>query len=381
MNTPDNDPASTDTPLPPNHVKLAAVNLVLLAFLLIAFIAAGFCAGTLAHAPTVILWALACLAVGAFIGLLFGVPRMRQNPESGTKDRPAEDSGYRPEINNNLIEISDWLTKIIVGIGLIELSSLPEKLKMMAGPLADCLHSECGLAVAVGIIIYFTTAGFLAGYINVRTFIAVMLKESDMQLLAQFQALKVRVAQEEVVTKLQLLPKSQPAQAPRPPGAEAMRARELVTPPSELLLLAREYESVQIADYRERVAAKDRIAESMAALLVRESVPKSNVLAWIEAQPSDGLIIGFASYVIALPEAEDLPKLLRASRSARLLHVKYRVCLALRALFRLSFGQSEDWKQALTLLDDYRSHARGRHDASLLAMSQEMIDLIRTRPA
>lgn len=150
------------------------------------------------HAATAILWALASLAVGAFIGLLFGIPRVKQTPATGADPKASASAAtLRSEVNNNLIEVSDWLTKIIVGVGLVQLNTLPAKLKLVATPLALCLADSCGLAAAVGIIVFFAFLGFLAGYINARTFISAMFDVFDAKLNApereQFNALKTTV--------------------------------------------------------------------------------------------------------------------------------------------------------------------------------------------
>ncbi len=46
------------------------------------------------------------------------------------------------EINSNLVEVSDWLTKIIVGVGLIELKSLPGSARSMAAFIAPSLATD-----------------------------------------------------------------------------------------------------------------------------------------------------------------------------------------------------------------------------------------------
>jgi len=147
---------------------------------------AAAAAGDWFHIATTTLWALASLAVGAFVGLLFGIPRAKPTPAQGADPKAASVTTTAPhsEVNNNLIEVSDWLTKIIVGVGLVQLGSLPEKLKMLARPLAACLGADCGLAAAVGIIIFFVFSGFLAGYINARTFITAMFEVFDKELNA-----------------------------------------------------------------------------------------------------------------------------------------------------------------------------------------------------
>ena len=78
------------------------------------------------------------LLIGALLGFLFGVPRSAPPSEGKTaksKDRtedrtePAGDAPdpnrYRP--NTNLEEVSDWLTKILVGVGLTQLGTAPAR--------------------------------------------------------------------------------------------------------------------------------------------------------------------------------------------------------------------------------------------------------------
>lgn len=79
-----------------------------------------------------ILIAGASLLTGCLLGFIFGIPR---NNEARQKDddsagAPKQDpeSSFRLSTvapNSNLIEISDWLTKILVGVGLVELNAIP----------------------------------------------------------------------------------------------------------------------------------------------------------------------------------------------------------------------------------------------------------------
>src|SRR5262245_24939954 len=67
------------------------------------------------------LWSLACLVSGAFIGFLFGIPRVleeaRKTEENQRNKRQENKSAaYRVQVNTNLEQVSDWLTKIIVGV-------------------------------------------------------------------------------------------------------------------------------------------------------------------------------------------------------------------------------------------------------------------------
>src|SRR5215831_16764829 len=75
-------------------------------------------------AGTSFIWALACTTAGGAFGFLFGIPKILQSdrlPEGSTNSTVI---GYRQQVNTNLTEISDWLTKIIVGLSLISLSNI-----------------------------------------------------------------------------------------------------------------------------------------------------------------------------------------------------------------------------------------------------------------
>jgi hypothetical protein len=64
----------------------------------------------------VLLTAFAASSTGGLVGFLFGVPK---GPADSTNDQEqSNDISYRP--NTNLEQVSDWLTKIIVGVALIQ---------------------------------------------------------------------------------------------------------------------------------------------------------------------------------------------------------------------------------------------------------------------
>ena len=78
---------------------------LLVAFLLLASNCAGFLvilASAVQDRQTAFLWAMMCIATGAFMGFLFGVPRV--NPAA------TEKADLLP--NTNIETVSDWLTKI-----------------------------------------------------------------------------------------------------------------------------------------------------------------------------------------------------------------------------------------------------------------------------
>jgi hypothetical protein len=59
-------------------------------------------------------------SVGSAIGFLFGIPKA--NPKQKPSDR-----SYEP--NTNLEQVSDWLTKIILGVGLVQFRQIANALE------------------------------------------------------------------------------------------------------------------------------------------------------------------------------------------------------------------------------------------------------------
>lgn len=84
---------------------------------------------------------------------------------------PATDSSIRSfETSTNLAEISDWLTKLLLGAGLVSLTRLGRPLGRLIDTVARGLgaHGEApGAAVdaAAAILIGYVVLGFLAGYL------------------------------------------------------------------------------------------------------------------------------------------------------------------------------------------------------------------------
>jgi hypothetical protein len=120
----------------------------------------------------------AALIAGAFLGFLFAIPRAPQQVEQIDGRSVAEQAnGQGPlRINTNLEQVSDWLTKIIIGVTLVELGRIVPSL----GPLIAALAAVYGdnttgaQVMAAAILIYFPIVGFLAGYVGTRTLIAVL---------------------------------------------------------------------------------------------------------------------------------------------------------------------------------------------------------------
>lgn len=121
-----------------------------------------------------LLVALAALLVGGLLGFIFGIPRALQG--NGSNDEQSPTYG----VNTNLEHISDWLTKILVGVGLIELGAITRGLGELARTLSPGLGGPpSGALVAGAEIASFTTWGFLVGYLLTRTYLTAAFKDFD----------------------------------------------------------------------------------------------------------------------------------------------------------------------------------------------------------
>ena len=157
-----------------NRDQLAALSMLTILLLLVgSIIGFGFVAWyATAAAPSVQSGitafgvALAAFIVGALLGVLFGIPRTMV-PVADSSENGNQAGNYRRQLfatNTNLEEVSDWLTKIIVGVGLIQFKAIIAQIEM----LVNFLSAEIGQgtqAFALALIIYFPGLGFVAGYL------------------------------------------------------------------------------------------------------------------------------------------------------------------------------------------------------------------------
>ncbi len=144
-----------------------------------------------AHYAAALLWALASLVVGIIGGFLFAIPRVPRSSisakdpantsttsEMSSQSGIGADGGFGLGINTNLEEISDWLTKILVGVGLMQLRILPDAVRGIGYYVGQGLGANLE-TVASGIVIYFLGLGFLGGYLLTRMFVGPAFRLAD----------------------------------------------------------------------------------------------------------------------------------------------------------------------------------------------------------
>jgi hypothetical protein len=173
-----------------------------LVFVAVLAMAAAQTSGMWAALGICLIVLLSSAAVGAAFGFLFALPRLltKEAPGSdspGKAGQPAE-TAIQPAgkrflgTNNNLEKVSDWLTTIIVGVGLTQLASINDLLLRFRLFINDTAKvfpggEKCSTACSAGflpsvaplILIFGLIIGFLFLYLYTRLIIVGMLNSVE----------------------------------------------------------------------------------------------------------------------------------------------------------------------------------------------------------
>jgi hypothetical protein len=162
-------------------------------------------------------WQLGLFASAGFIGFLFGIPKVSTGTtaaaimQAGTvSEASGPETLSRPNRpllypSTALQEIVDWLTKIIVGLGLVELKQLPRAVNQLASIMAKSVSVVAsssasgqpdGLAgLGIAVVSLSVGCGFVFGWVITRLYVQGALKRSDGDLAHEDpDALKERLA-------------------------------------------------------------------------------------------------------------------------------------------------------------------------------------------
>lgn len=187
--------------------------------------------------------AMAALALGTFVGFLFGLPRTltssevrasrrqaaSQNvAEGGSPDSAGADAGgpgTGSDVNTNLEKISDWLTTIIVGVGLTKLEDIPQALENFGDHVAP-YFSYGGKVFGIAGGLFFLIAGFFLAYVGTRVKLSLVFVWSQR---TNQGAATLSVAAQAVYT-------SKAAAPVQPPGSPAQEDDKLKDADRQILL-------------------------------------------------------------------------------------------------------------------------------------------------
>lgn len=151
--------------------------------LAIAYYATHTIASYRPYAPTnefvttgLVIWSIATLLVAFVSGFIFGIPRVRSADATTSRD-PIQ-------ANTNLESISDWLTKILVGVGLTQLQQLPAAFRKLSEFVAKSFNVvgvpiDNLVSISGASLLLFGSLGFIFGYIFARVYLAHLFRLSD----------------------------------------------------------------------------------------------------------------------------------------------------------------------------------------------------------
>jgi hypothetical protein len=116
----------------------------------------------------------AAFMAGTIGGFLFGVPKMASTPANFASTNPASTPPIlkvsRYTINTNLEDISDWFTKIILGLGLVHVNNVIQFIDSVGAAAGSAIGPAQGAkVVAISAMIYGFVCGFLLVYLWTRT--------------------------------------------------------------------------------------------------------------------------------------------------------------------------------------------------------------------
>jgi hypothetical protein len=99
----------------------------------------------------------AAFVAGGFIGFLFGVPKT----SGGDDEYAGLTRRARYRVNTNLEQVSDWLTKILVGVGLIQLARIAAAATHLISVVAKGMGGGIGAtSIAGGILVVLSRKWF-----------------------------------------------------------------------------------------------------------------------------------------------------------------------------------------------------------------------------
>ncbi|MDP9839496.1 hypothetical protein J2T09_004272 [Neorhizobium huautlense] len=144
--------------------------------------------------------AAAATAVGGMLGFLFGIPRVLQKaPETPKAGEPQLSSKAEQlfATNTSLEDISDWLTKIIIGIGLVQFDTIihyiyvcslfaasyamSQPVKFPAQNQSEVIDPALSVAFFFGIIITCLLGACMFVYLETRTRLTLIFRDVEVE--------------------------------------------------------------------------------------------------------------------------------------------------------------------------------------------------------
>lgn len=301
----------------------------------------------------------AALAAGGLLGFLFGIPRTLSGQAGATETAvgvPANVPAYGA--NTNLEQISDWLTKILVGIGLAQFGAIRSGFTRLLATLVPALGGQpFSGAFAGAVLVYHSVLGFLMGWLLTRLLLAPALSESDRRVLALQTA--ADLAEAEGDTELAAQWRQEALSVLQQASPAAARYEELRRTAAPGPARTQQMEQI-IAEARQDARKGDLDREQMRALFYRGA---------------DGLRIYVLGAMQANEELADLGVALAAITESRSAFEQYH---GLELARRMLPGLDEDQRRRLAEVLRHQRGPQGRIKPGMdrWVLSQEILDAL-----
>jgi hypothetical protein len=133
--------------------------------------------------PVAVMLSAASGGLGALLGFLFGVPKLVDSPAEPPPDPTVEPPQQLLELkqrrekiakqrllfNTNLGQVSDWVTKIVIGLGIAQFNKILEGSRWLGGRFGDVfdqgLDPAAGATFGMTVVISSVTFGFMLTYL------------------------------------------------------------------------------------------------------------------------------------------------------------------------------------------------------------------------
>ena len=216
----------------------------------------------------------AAALVGGLLGFLFGIPRTQTSeraPTSSAENERETRPSYLP--NTNLEQISDWLTKILVGVGLTQVSSVPGAVRALGDFVATGLGSHAtSAAFGVALVVYFLVSGSLLSYLWTRLYFSGLLRLADAGTIERVVARQVERQSDLDARALSLAEQhlTRRAGEPEVPEAELTDAIKKASPLARQQIFFRAHQ-VRTMNWMDRKSTMERAVPIFRALVAADS--------------------------------------------------------------------------------------------------------------
>lgn len=122
----------------------------------------------IALVPLTFMVAFASGGIGGILGFLFGIPKMLDESSTAGQDAGVA-VGQRLLFNTNLGQVSDWVTKIVIGLGIAQFDGILDGARWLGGQYAGVFDAGLspsaaatyGLAVTISAGTFSVMLGYL----------------------------------------------------------------------------------------------------------------------------------------------------------------------------------------------------------------------------